>query len=158
LLKLLAFRKIFHDVCPFILIGTAEVEDDVDGALRRVLFAAATALNNNPLLPRLFPFDDDDDPSPHPLSADCGPLELGFGPEAVSTFELDEAAASFAAAFSALFKNGLGKFSSFAKSYSGEGWLLGTGIGSDLATAAAAAARLELLLDGRKCGCGSGFA
>ena len=35
---------------------------------------------------------------------------------------------------------------------------VGTGIGSDLATAAAVAARLELLLDGLKYGWGSGFA
>jgi hypothetical protein len=84
-----------------------------------------------------------------------------IGPDVASTFKLDddaaETAASFAAALSTLFKNGLGKFSSSAKSYSGEGWLLGTGIGGDLATVAAAA-RLELLPDNRKCGCGSGFA
>jgi len=162
LFKLLALRRIVHDVCPFILIGTAEVEDDVEGVPRRVLFAAATALNNSPLLPRLFPFDDDDDPSPDPLSADCGPWELGFGLQVPRTFELDDdttaTAASLAtAALSTRFRNGLGRFSSSAKSYSGEGWLLGTGIGRDLATVTAAA-RLELLLDGRKCGCGSGFA
>ena len=77
-------------------------------------------------------------------------------------FELDDnataVAVSFAAAtLSTFFKNGLGKFSSSAKSYSGEGWHFGTGIGSNLATAAAAA-RLEVLPDGLKCGCGSGFA
>lgn len=136
--------------------GAAEVEDDVDGVPRRVLFAAATARSNNPLLPRLFTFDDD--PGADPPSANCGtfgPLELELG--AVEGFEIDDTIAAFAAAaLSALFKNGLGKFSSSAKSYSGGGWLLGTGIGSDLA--AAAAARLELLPDGRKCGCGSGFA
>jgi len=86
------------------------------GVPHRLLFAAATALNNNSLLPRLFPFDDDEDPSPDPPSVDCGPLKL----------ELEEDAAAIAAAFAAaalstLFKNGLGKFSSSAKSYSGEG-------------------------------------
>jgi hypothetical protein len=129
--------------------------DNVDGVPRQVLFAAATALNNNPLLPRLSTFDDDD-PSPYPPSADCdvfGPLELELG--TVEGLEIDdEVAAAFApAASSTLFKNGLGKFSSSAKSYPGEGWLLGAGIGSALA----AAARLELLPDGRKCGCGSSF-
>jgi hypothetical protein len=120
-----------------------------------VLFAAATALSNNPLPPRLFTFDnDDDEDSP---SFECGTLEPELDPELrgmLGGFELDADAAAIAAAFTAAalstrFKNGLGKFSSSAKSYSGEGWLLGTGIGSDLA-AAAAAARLELLLDGRK--------
>ena len=80
-------------------------------------------------------------------------MELELDPELGGIFELDDDAAATAAAFAAaalstLFKNGLGKFSS-AKSHSGEGSLLGTGIGSDLA-AVAAAARLELLPDGRK--------
>jgi hypothetical protein len=138
--------------------GATEVEDDVDGVPRRVLLAAATALSNNPLLPRLLTFDDDDDdPGPDPPSIDCGPLELELGPEIGDTFEgfgIDDDAAAAAATFTAAalstrFKKGLGRFSSSAKSYSGEGWLLGTGIGSDLA-AAAAAARFELLPDGRK--------
>ena len=59
--------------------GATEVEDDVDGVLRRVLFAAAISLSNNPLLPHLFAFADDDDASP--LSVDWAPLELEFGPE-----------------------------------------------------------------------------
>ena len=138
--------------------GATEVEDDIDGVPHRVLLAAATALSNSPLFPRLFTFDDDDDdPGPNPPSVDCGPLEPEFSPEVGDTFEGFEieddatatAAAFAAAALSILFKNGLGKFSSSAKSYSGEGWFLGTGIGSDLA-AAAAAMRLELLPDGRK--------
>ena len=73
-------------------------------------------------------------------------------------FELDDAAAaaeSFATTTLSTFKNGLGKISSSAKSYSGERWLLGTEIGGDLVTAAAA--RLELLPNGLKCRCGSGF-
>lgn len=90
------------------------------------MFAAATALNNPPLLPRLFTFDDDDDEGS--LSVKCGPLELELDPELggiFEGFELDNDAAATAAAFAAgalstLFKNGLGKFSS-AKSYSGEG-------------------------------------
>ena len=145
---------------------TTEVDADTDGVPRRILFAATTTLSNNPLplLPHLVTFDDsdnDNDPSPDPPSADCGPLELELGPEVASTFEGFEigdfaAATCFAASLSTFFKNGLGKFSSFAKSYSGEGWLLGTGVGSGLATVAAA--RLELLPDGFKCGCGSGFA
>ena len=53
--------------------GATEVEDDVDGVPLRVLFAAATTLNNPPLLPRLFTFDGDDESS---LSVECGPLEL----------------------------------------------------------------------------------
>ena len=93
-------------------------------------------------------------------------MELELAPGDTSMFEgseLDDddaaaAAASFAAAtLSTFLKNGLGKISSSAKSYSGEGWLLGTGIGSDLAPGPAAS-RLELLPDGLKCGCGSGFA
>ena len=57
-----------------------EVNNDDDRVPRRVLFAAATALNNNPPLPCLFT-DDDDDPGPGPPSVDCGafsPLELEF--------------------------------------------------------------------------------
>ena len=90
--------------------------------------------NSNALLPRLFTFDDDDDPGP--LSIDWVPLELEFGPEVEDTFERFEidddaaaTAAAFAAALSTLFKNGLGKIFSSAKSSSGEGWLLGTGVG-----------------------------
>jgi hypothetical protein len=69
-------------------------------------------------------------------------------------FELDDDAEATAAAFAgtplfALFKKGLGRFSSSAKSYFDEEWPLGTGVGSDLA-AATAVARLELLLDGHK--------
>ena len=99
------------------------------------IVGSATALNNNALLPCLFTFDDDDDPGP--LSIDWVPLELEFGPEvedAFERFEIDDDAAATAAAFAAaalstLFKNGLGKISSSAKSSSGEGWLLGTGVG-----------------------------
>jgi hypothetical protein len=103
--------------------GPTEVEDDADGVPRRVLFAAATALSNSPLLPRLFTFADDDDPGP--LSVDWVPLELEVG-DTFKGFEIDDDAAATAAAFAAaalstLFKNGLGKFSSSAKSYSGEG-------------------------------------
>ena len=130
------------------------------------MFAAETSLSNSPLPPHLFTFDDDDDAGP--LSVDWAPLELEFGPE-VEKAQRSKAhskelkptgvatAAAFAAALSTPFKNGLGKFSSSPQSHSGEGWLLGTGIGSDLA-AAMATARLELLPDGLKCGCGSGFA
>lgn len=50
--------------------GATEVEDDVDGAPLQVLFAAATALNNSPLLPRLFTFDNNESS----LSVECGPL------------------------------------------------------------------------------------
>ena len=62
-------------------------------------------------------------------------------------FELNNdvaAAVFFTAATLSTFKNGLGKISSSVKAYSGEGWLLSTGISSGLVTAAAAA-RLELL-------------
>ena len=88
-------------------------------------------------------------------------MVLEFDPKVGDTFKRfesdDDAAATAAAiataALSTLFKNGLGKFSSSAKSYSGEGWILGIGIGRGMA-AAAAAERLGLLLDGFKCGCG----
>jgi len=43
-----------------------------------------------------------------------------------------------AAALSTLFKDGLGEFSSSAKSYSGEGWSRGTGMSNELAAAAVA--------------------
>jgi hypothetical protein len=68
------------------------------------------------------------------------PLELEFNTEVRDTFgglEMD----GNAAALSTLFRDGQGKFSSSARSYSGEGRPRGTGIGNDLA---AAAERLEL--------------
>lgn len=122
-------RRIFHDICPFILIGTTEVENNEAGFVCRMLFAAATTIGSNSLLLRFFIFDDDDDPSPDAPSADCGPSELEVGPEVAipfEGFELDKDSAVIAASFaataasSALFENGLGEFSS-AKSYSGEG-------------------------------------
>jgi len=54
-------QRTFHHVCPFILIGTTEVEADVDGSI--------VHSNNSPqLLPRVFPLDDEeaDDPSANP--------------------------------------------------------------------------------------------
>ena len=73
-------------------------------------------------------------------------MELETGPEVGDTFEgfdIDDDTA--AAVLSTLFKIGLGKCSSSAKSYSGEEWFLGTGIGSDLTTNAAAP-RLDLMV------------
>jgi len=83
--------------------------------------ATMSMAHNNPLLPRLSTFDDDD-PGPYLPSAECGalgPLEHELG--TIQGFEIDdEAAAAFApAALSTLFKIGLGKFSSSAKSYAG---------------------------------------
>jgi len=51
-------------------------------------------------------------------------------------------------------RNGLGKFSSSVKSYSGEGCVRGTGICGRVV----ARVMLPLLLDGRMCGWGNGFA
>lgn len=128
---------------------------DVDEApLLPALLAAATARRRSPLLPRrlirLPVFDDDADPDDAEAEADA---------EAAAAAA---AAAAFVAAdLSILFRKGLGRFSSSAKSYSGEGWFRGTGIGSGFtrtaAAAAAAAARFELLDDGRRCGWGRGL-
>jgi len=80
--ELLAFRKIFQDICPFILIG---------------------GRRQGPWGPSLnFIFDDDGDSSPDPLSDDCGPLEFELGPEVAipsAGFELDEETAATAASF-----------------------------------------------------------
>ena len=95
------------------------------------------ALDNNPLLSHLFTFDGSDTTTTE-LSPDCDPLELELGSEVTSLFEGFElnndvaAAVSFTAATLSTFKNGLGKFSSSAKAYSGEGWLLSTRISSGL--------------------------
>ena len=94
----------------------------------------------------------DDAPSPDPPSTNCGPWELGLGPEVTSTFEgfeLDNNAASFAAVTSSTFFFKM-DWASFLhpRNHSGEGWLFGTRISSDLATAAATA-RLELLPNGK---------
>ena len=61
----------------FVFGGPMEVEDDINGVPHRVLFTAAAALSDSPLLPCLFIFDDDNEPGP--LSVDWVPLELGFG-------------------------------------------------------------------------------
>jgi hypothetical protein len=79
--------------------------------------SATTSYFLNSLLPCLFIFDGDDDPSPDPPSADFGPLELKLGAAATipfEGFELDEDTAATAAFFAAaalftLFNNGLGE-------------------------------------------------
>ena len=87
------------------------VKVGIDRVPRRVLFTAATDLNNHPLLLRLFTSNDEDDPGR--LSVAGVSLELQFGTEVggpFEGFEIDDSAASTAPAFSAVALSGLGKY------------------------------------------------
>ena len=113
----------------------------------RVLLAAATARRVNPLLPRRFAFIE--------LVGTRLDEDGAEGMEDVELMGVALVVAFLAAAVRSIrLRNGLGRFSSSVKSYSGEGCVRGTGICGSVV----ARVMLPLLLDGRKCGWGNGFA
>ena len=127
-----------EDVC---VISDSGSGDNPEPPRLPALLAAATARSNKPLLPLLLAFE----VVLLLLIEPAVDRPLAFEFEIV--LDSDAATADFIEEdLSVRFRNGLGRLSSSAKSYSGDGWDRGTGIESVGGRVEAETAELRLLL------------